>query len=62
MAKNKIVLKIRDGNFQAEGIGFNGKSCEDKMSFLNKMGEVLSKKNKKEQNPEPGPHVNIHHK
>lgn len=59
MAKGKIVLKIRDGNFEAEGFGFKGKSCEDKMAFLNKVGQISGKKSKNSDDPKPGPHVNI---
>ena len=59
-AKGKIVIKIKDGNFSAEGVGFESKKCEDKMAFLDKVGQVVSRKSKKDFTPEPGPHVRIH--
>lgn len=59
MANGKIVLKIRDGNFEAEGVGFKGKGCQDKMAFLQKLGQVTNKKDKAGEDPSPAPHVNI---
>jgi hypothetical protein len=59
-SRGKIVIKIKDGNFEAEGIGFEGKKCQDKMAFLDRVGQVVSRKDKKDPHPEPGPHVNIY--
>ena len=57
MAKEKIVLKIRKGDITAEGHGFKGKSCEDKMAFLNKVGTQIGKTTKKGDEPAPAPRI-----
>ena len=51
-----IKIKIRGGDLIAEGNGFKGKSCVDKLAFLNKIGKRRSTTDKRD-DPAPAPHV-----
>ena len=59
MDNSKIVLKIRNGEFSAEGVNFKGQECKDKMNFLAKLGTLIFKKNKADPTPDPTPRIHL---
>jgi len=45
----EIIVEIGvDGTIRAEGKGFKGKSCEESLKFLERLGLVTDKKKKAE--------------
>ena len=48
MSEEIVVNILPDGSIRAEAKGFKGKSCEESMKFLEKLGLVTEKKKKAE--------------